>query len=735
MDARMDSAIQLNQLGVETKRQGRWQEAASYYEEALRLAPKFAEAHYNLGLLWREQGNVAMALACFEQTLALRPDVAAARFELANLFLQMKDFDAAAREYELLVQFAPDFHAARFNLAIVHLERRMWRQAESVLREAIQSCPQDADAWASLGTALREQGSSQQAADAFHEAIRLDPNHAPALTNWGGILREQGRYEEAISFHQRAIAARPNLAEAYINLGNALHQLDRNGEALQAYQQATQLAPEREDSWLNIGHLLREMGDVQQARRVYHAVAQRRPKDPLNSLRRIATCPLVFNSRDELEEYRAEFLTTASALKDARLDMELPEILQVAPECPFNLQFLDGNLRPLKEAFAAVYSGYFARNTRPLEPRARTGKPRIGIVAITRWSTSFTEPFGGIAQHLDGRLFDITVICRQEMCTAVQRVLSGEHITILGIPDRFPEAVAAIRARQFDLLYYWEVGNNPVNYFLPFVRLAPTQMTSWAIQVTSGIPTIDVYLSSNWIEPENSADHYSERLIRGQTMLGYRYPVVLPKTRKLRQDFGFSAEHHLYGCLQNLGKFHPDFDGLLAGILQADPRARIVVAEDRAKVAVGVLRARFARTIPGVADRIVFQPSLQHSDYLSLLNVCDVLLDPPHFGGVSTTLDALALGKPLVTLPSGFQRGSYSSGLLRKIGVSELVARDSADYIRLAVEIASDREQNSHLAEKIRAAHPLVFQDQAAVVEHEQIFMQLIEKSRATQRG
>ncbi len=724
----MTTAAEYNQLGVENKRQGRWEEAVTCYEQALQLQPDFAEAHYNLGILWRDQGRIERALVCFEQTLMLRPDVLQARFELANLFAAIQDFDAAIAEYSRILRQSPDFVEAHFNLGSVCLDQRRWSEAELAFRQVLRSSHADASAWTNLGTALREQRRFAEAADAYREAIRLDPDQAAALTNLGGILRDQGQFAEAVACHERAIVIRPDLAEAYINLGNVKHQLDRYGEAIQAYQQAMQLAPNCDDAWLNTGHLLREMGDFAQALRVYHAFGQRHPADPLNALRQIATCPIVFGSREELEEYREQFLETAAHVANVELDWDLARFSLCAPECPFPLQFLGGNLRPLKETFAAVYASFFARQAEPATVRPAGSKPRIGIVVATHQASSFLQPFGGIVRRFDPRRFEICIICHTAVAGAIREGLGREDVRVLGFANRLDDAIAVVRGSQCDLLYHWEVGNNSVNYFLPFLRLAPVQVTSWGIQVTSGIPTIDAYLSSEWIEPDDAQEHYTERLILGRTMLTYREPMVLPNHRKGREHFGLSSGQHVYGCIQNLGKFHPDFDELLAGILRADPQGVLVVAEDRSGLAAHQLQQRFARTMPDVTERVVFTPSLKHPDYLSLLDACQVLLDPPHFGGVSTTYDAISFAKPVITLPSRYERGRYTSGLLRKLGVTATIARDRADYIRLAVELGTNQDRLEDVRDQLRAVRQDAFSADEAVKEHEELFLQLLHR-------
>ncbi len=195
------------------------------------------------------------------------------------------------------------------------------------------------------------------------------------------------------------------------------------------------------------------------------------------------------------------------------------------------------------------------------------------------------------------------------------------------VPDRFDRTVESIKDAEFDILYYWEVGTDATNYFLPFFRLAPVQCTSWGIQVTSGIPQMDYYLSSELVEPDDAQSHYSEELILANSLLTYQYRAGLPDSPKSRECFGFTARQHLYACPQHIGKFHPDFDAVLAGILRRDNLGVIVITEDRYGYNAKKLRGRLAETIPDVADRVSFLPQQSNPDYLSLIAEADVLLD------------------------------------------------------------------------------------------------------------
>ena len=80
------------------------------------------------------------------------------------------------------------------------------------------------------------------------------------------------------------------------------------------------------------------------------------------------------------------------------------------------------------------------------------------------------------------------------------------------------------------------------------------------------------------------------------------------------------------------------------------------------------------------------------------------LLDPPHFTGGQTTLEAFSLGTPVVTLPGRFMRGRLTSGFYRHLGIEDAIARDEADYARIVGRLVGDRPWRDALAARIRTA-------------------------------
>ena len=132
-----------------------------------------------------------------------------------------------------------------------------------------------------------------------------------------------------------------------------------------------------------------------------------------------------------------------------------------------------------------------------------------------------------------------------------------------------------------------------------------------------------------------------------------------------------------------------------------------------------------------MADRVVFLPRLTPDDYLSLIAVSEVLLDPPHYGGVNSTYDGLSLNIPILTCESNFHIGRYTAACYRKMGLTDCIAADADAYVELAVELGTNPARHAEFSERIRKASPALFEDMEAVREHERLFTKMLEQLEA----
>jgi predicted O-linked N-acetylglucosamine transferase (SPINDLY family) len=217
------------------------------------------------------------------------------------------------------------------------------------------------------------------------------------------------------------------------------------------------------------------------------------------------------------------------------------------------------------------------------------------------------------------------------------------------------------------------------------------------------------------MEPADGESHYGERLIRlpGPTVV-YRRPV-LSGSLPTRNTLGLPQLGILYLCPQTPFKFHPDFDPALLAILKAVPASHLVLTAGQDANTMALVKSRLIGPCPELANRIHILGPLCHSDFVGLFELCDVVLDPFHYSGGNTALEAFASGTPTVTWPGKFMRARHTAGFYRLMGIADAVARDHDHYIELARRFGADPLARSLLRARIRAASAILYDNEDGV--------------------
>jgi predicted O-linked N-acetylglucosamine transferase (SPINDLY family) len=438
-----------------------------------------------------------------------------------------------------------------------------------------------------------------------------------------------------------------------------------------------------------------------------------------------------------MDDFTDGLTAEIEAASEADLKLDLAHVAEIAPPFPFEVQYLDGNPRALKEAYAAIFSQRMPqpRDSQWIDSwRGPRECPRVGFVVTEGHEGVFLKTLGAIIERFTDQ-WELMVFCSRRGASRVRAEINRDKLRVVSVPMRCDQIAECITESRCDLLYHYEVGTDSINYFLPFLRLAPVQVTSWGVQLTSGIPNLDAYLSSELIEPSDAQDFYTEQLcLTRKTLLTFRHRTELPSVVCNRDHFAIPSDAHWYVCAQQLGKIHVDFDQLLAGILRRDPRGIVVLTGDKYGHYAKRLRQRLETLIPDVAQRVHLLPRLDQHAYLSLLYHAEVLLDPPHFAGGNSTYDGLSLGKPIVTRPSPYQRGRYTLGCYRQMRFVDCVVETANQYIELAVRLGIDPDFRHSVSARLLAASHVLFEDHSVVSEHERIFRELLYQSKSCRR-
>lgn len=657
-------------------RAGEFGTALAICELLLKQAPGNAAVHHLQGVVHGRAGAAAAAASAFQRAIAL---------DGRN----------------------PDYH---FNLGEAQRHQADWAAAEGSYRQALVLAPGMVEAHWRLAQVLAARDRTEEALAAYGEVTRLRPDHLSAYSEAAELLRLRGADDMAIACYRHGLQHTPAWAAGHHNLALILHGQKRYEEAASSLREALRLAPTQLPSWQALGGVCVAMGDVTGARDAYRRVVEGGAPHPLYELRLATLCPPVFANVGAIAAYREEVSQHLAAWRDLplpSLDLDQAQSNLILPPLDWAYQGRDD--LPLKAAWASICQGAL-----PEEPLAASpaGKPHIGFLVNYGSEGVFAKAMAGLLNRLPAQRFQLTLACSTAGGEArLRRSLQQPSIRYLPLPENFAQSVTRLRAARFSLLYYWEVGTAGDNYFLPYFRLAPVQCTGWGWPVTSGIPAMDLYVSSTHLETAASDAHFSERLVRLPRLPVWIDQPPIPAAPLARRQLGLPEHQRLYLCVQNPRKVHPDFDALAAGVLRRDPGGLLVMMAGPQAAVTQALRERMQASLQDLAGRVRWLPRLAYADYLRLLAAADAVLDTPHFGGGLTTYDTLAAGVPLVTWPGEFSRGRYAYAAYRQMGLDDGIAATADDYVERALLMANAPEYRARL----RQASTELFADQQAV--------------------
>lgn len=543
-----------------------------------------------------------------------------------------------------------------------------------------------------------------------------------------GLLRE-GRAADAAAILRQAAAARPGSAEIANHLGNALQEAGNQDAALEAYRRAAAADPGFGPALQNLGYVLISHGRTDEGIEHIRRAQQVNPLD-VNRVLMATAAPVIYSSAGDLESRRNAVETGVARLIQEKVKIDTASTLVPTN---FYLAYQGENDRALHEKLGRIFRGPEPREqnggTTVPASRGTDGRLRIGFLSAYFRDHTIGRLNLGRIQRLSRERFEVVILSSNPARDPVAFAFEQAADRFVRLPREVAAARRLIAEENLDLLLFTDVGMDALTYTLAFSRMAPIQCATWGHPVTTGSPHIDYFISSELLEIPAADEHYTETLVRLPSLGTYYHRVERPDIDDARAALGLGDAEHIYACPQTLFKFHPAFDRLLADILRRDPAGVLVLIEGRVPAWTNLLRARFAREMPDVLDRIRWIRPLPRHIFLALLDAADVMLDPIKFGGGNTSYEALALHTPIVTLPGELLRSRITQGLYAKADYRELVVESEEAYVDQAVRLGTDRDYRESVSERIAEACRVLYEDDAEVRDLEAFLAGAVEGS------
>jgi predicted O-linked N-acetylglucosamine transferase (SPINDLY family) len=545
---------------------------------------------------------------------------------------------------------------------------------------------------------LSRAGRWDEAIAAYHRALELDPRALPALGGLGDALRMSGRLGEAVDAYLRANAVAPTSVAVLNNLAITYKAAGDLPRALAAFQQAALRAPDMPEPLSNLANLFRDMGDLDRAERCMRRALALQPQGAGYWNNLAGTLERQGRVREALEGYQR-----AIALE--------PGFVRAHDNLLYMMHF-DERFGPAD--LMAAHDVWRERHAAKLEdavrPLPHSGVPSGRRIRVGYVSPDFREHAIGrfmspLLEHHDRSRFEV-------FCYAsFHGVPDGVTARLRGFAevwrDIFPlsddAAADLIRADGIDVLVdlSMHMGGNRMMLFAR--RPAPVQVTYLAYAGSTGLRNVCCRLSDPYIDPPGEERWYSERTLRLPRTYWCYEPIVQREVGPLpARDKGCVT----FGCLNNFNKISPPARRVWSEVLRGVPGSRLLLHAGEGSHRDRLRAEMEAAGVSG--ERVEFVNYAPLRGYFDLYDRIDIALDPFPYAGGTTTCDALWMGVPVVTLAGRTAVGRGGVSILSNIGLPELVARNDAEYVRIATELAGDVSRletlRASMRERLRAS-------------------------------
>lgn len=660
-------AEQAMQLALQHIDASQFEQAATLCRAILDMQPGHAQAQYHLGLLEWQAGRLPEAAAHLSGALQSDPGEGAYWLAYIEVLLDATEL-AAAREtvdlgrrhglrgtpLEALTQRLaraergePSRKEADQLTAL--LKQRRLDDAEALARAILKDCPRYAFGWKSLGVVYHMRGQIAPAVEAMAKAAECDPNNAETFGNLGLLLKEARRHEEAVACLRRGLELDPKRADTHNNLAVTLLDMNRLAEAEASARAAVALDPKNALAWNTIGVALLGQNRMAGAVDAYRRVLKLEPNNAgVHSNMLFSMSQMEGISAQELF---AEHLRYAERVEAPLRKKWRPHANQRDPQRQLRIGFVSGDLR--HHAVASFIEPIFER---------LAGRGGVSLHAYYNHV---------VTDHVSARF----------------KTYMAQWTDVVGLDD---DALAQrIRDDGIDILI--DLSGHTAHNRLPVLarKPAPVQATWIGYPGTTGLQSVDYYLTDRHILPPGQFDQqFTEKLVH--------LPVSAPfQPEKDAPDIGpvpaLANGHLTFGSFNRISKIGRGVVAVWSKLLRALPDSKLLLAgvppDGAADQIIGWLHEE------GIdSSRVRTHRRCELKDYLALHNQVDICLDAFPYSGGTTTLHALWMGVPTLTMVGDTAAGRQTVCTLEHFRMLRFITRNPEEFLSKGLVVCADLE-------------------------------------------
>ena len=666
----------------------------------LAIEPDHADGLLVQGLIALERGHKADSLRVLERAASLHPSNADIHVARGQALMISGRGKASAAAFHRALEAVPGHAMARLHLAKLSLASGQAGDGMKLLQSVVASDPSLAEAQFHLGNLLRVRGDLDTAEKHYRNAVLSRPDYLDALVNLGGLLKDRGRNDEAALHLEHALRLKPDLADAAFNLGMVRVNQRMWVEASHWLQSTLAANPRQADAQYWLGNASMGIGDAATARKAYQAAI--RVNGNYVQARwghAMAQLPAVPQSDEEQNHAVGAFAKEVDKLRTwFRVHRPTDAYKAVGAQQPYYLAYIPQDHRAVLSQYGELCTslmGVWARKVGVPTPIRSTGsKCKIGIVSAHIHEHSVWRAIvHGWVEHFDPTQFEIHIFYTGTGRDAQTELAAQRSTRFYYAEGDWVAWSKVISNARIDVLAYPEIGMDSTTVRLASLRLAPVQLASWGHPITTGLPTMDLFVSAKALEPQGAEAHYTEKLVELPGLGCCYHPFALAPTPIDLSLWGLGKTDRILLCAGTPFKYAPQNDALWIDIARRCQPCKLIFFRSKPESLSCLLETRLRKAFVD-ADmdfdtHVRFIPWLPQTDFFALLDRADAYLDSVGFSGFNTTMQAVERCTPIVAWEGQFMRSRFASGILRELGLDEWIATSMSEYAALVERLCA----------------------------------------------
>jgi protein O-GlcNAc transferase len=696
------------------------------------------------------------------------------RKELLELLLHInvteEDWISAEKTSILLIKESLDDPKIYNNYG--YILYRLGKFKESTLNyiKAIELNNKYIEAYNNLGVSLVELNLKDEAISFYEQGIKLDGSNIDLLINLASLLSELKRYKDAEPYYEKALGIDKNNPLLMNNYANLLKDIGEYKKARKYYDNAIELEPMYLDAIFNRADLNRSTMHFNEALKDIELLLTF-DENPLNYCIKAYICRDLcltdetlhaFNCALSLEKNCAEaywskpFAGLIPIYSEHDIEKIIGEIENYLKEfkiwltsnkylvniesgvgatLPFYLAYQNGHNKKIFEIYGDICSEVMKewqyKNRVNSISIIENKKIKLGIVGAHFKSHSVWHAITkGLITKLNKTIFSIVIFdlgINSDSETSIAKSNADKYYNDQG---ELNEWYKCIVESSCDVLIYPEIGMHQLTYQLACLRISDIQLCFWGHPETTGLKTIDYYISAELFETNGSSNNYVEQLIKLPNLGTYLFKEFNLSVHDINSDID-SLDIPVIVCAGMLYKYQPMYDWIFTELVKKIGRVKILFFSQNnvwKEIFYTRLKVHFDKEGLNIHNYINILTFQEKNVFSNLLQKSTLLLDSIGFSGFNTALMAIENNLPIVSLKNNSLKGNLANAILSRIELNELVAKDFDEYFKIILKLVNNKSYKNYIQSRIKDNIFKLYEDCKAINEFENFLIKAHKK-------